>query len=153
MKKNNQQIALLIFIPMLLFTLFITLSNQEKTQSYDEAEKVIYKYFDYRSNKDIKSISNLLVNQDILNSLESEINSTEKISLINISEEKSESIVKAYLRNDKLSNINDVKVFKVSYEVKYKTKELSHKDGVHNSWYFVTRKNEKSNWLIDIFDA
>ncbi|MGL5346933.1 MAG: DUF4829 domain-containing protein [Peptostreptococcaceae bacterium] len=153
MKKNNQLIALFVFIPMLLFTLFITLMSQKDTTHYDEAKTVICNYFDYRNNKDINSLSSLLVNQDIPNSLESEINDTQKISLISITEEKNDSIKKAYLRNDIQSSTKNVKVFKVSYEIQYKSKELSYKDGIYNSWYFLIRENENSNWLIDIFDA
>ena len=153
LKRNNQLIALFVFIPMLLFTLFITVMTQKHTTPYDEAKTVIYKYFNYRNSKDMNSLSSILVNKDILNSLESEINETQKISIISVSEEENDSIKKVYLRNDVQSSTKNVKVFKVSYEIQYKSKELSYKDGVYNSWYFLTRENENSNWLIDIFDA
>ena len=100
--------------------------TQKSTTPYDEAKTVICKYFDYRNNKDMNSLSSLSVNQDILNSLEFEINETQKISLISNDVQSS-------------TNTKNVKVFKVSYKVQYKSKELNYKDGIYNSWYFLTR--------------
>lgn len=75
----------------------------------------------------------------------------EKISLTYIKEETNESILKAYIKDNKSIESENLKVYKVNYEVSYNnnSSEDKYKDGVYESWFFLNRKNSYSKWSID----
>lgn len=152
MKKNNQITALFILIPMLIFTLVVTLNSEASSSYYNESEYVIYKYFDYKNNKDLDSLSKLLLDQDSIYQFESKIDNINKVSLLNIKEESNKSIINAYLRTNTNLKSENIKIYKVSYEIKYNEEDVNHKNGTYESWYFLTRENDKAEWLIDIYD-
>ncbi|MGL5311652.1 MAG: DUF4829 domain-containing protein [Peptostreptococcaceae bacterium] len=152
MKKNNQITALFVLIPMLIFTLVVTLNTQTSSSYYNEAEYIIYKYFDYQNNKDLDSLSKLLLDKDSIYQFKSKIDNIENISILKIEEESNKSIINAYLRNDATLKSENVKIYKVSYEIKYNKEDTNNKNGSYESWYFLTRENNQSEWLIDIYD-
>ena len=151
LKKNNELLAIFILIPMLIFTLLVTL-NTQTSQVNNGAKDVIYKYFDYKNNKDFDSLSKLFLSQNTQHEIKSSMNNIESISLININEENSKSIMDIYLKNSKGIKSENVKIYSVSYRIQY-NKGLSYKNGIYESWYFLTRRNESSKWLIDIHDV
>jgi len=151
--KNDQIIALLILVPMLIFTFFVTIKS-EGFEPVDDAQQIVHEYFYFKNEKDLSSLTKLLINQDDVTELESQLNYIEKISLIYIKEEKNESILNAYLKYNNYLNKENLKIYKVNYEVSYnnKSSNYKYKNGIYESWFFLTRKNTNSKWLIDIYD-
>jgi hypothetical protein len=71
------------------------------------------------------------------------------IKIVNINEELNEGIRNYYLRNGRGSINNTIsenlKVYKVDYEVKYKHDGIGPQDsGIYEWWYFLIRENENS---------
>lgn len=66
------------------------------------------------------------------------------------------SIRDGYIRNGRGSINNttseNLKVYNVDYEVKYKRDGIVPQDsGTYEWWYFLIRENKNSPWLIDDF--
>lgn len=81
-----------------------------------------------------------------------ELDNLDSIKIVNINE----GIRNDYLRNGRGSINNttseNLKVYKVDYEVKYKRDGIEpHVSGTYEWWYFLIRENENSPWLIDDF--
>lgn len=148
--RNNQLVAILILIPMLIFTFFVTIKSEGFTP-VDDSEQIIHKYFILKNERDIDSLSSLLTTYESISILESQLKYLDKISLIYIKEETNESILNSYLKNNNSISPENLKVYKVNYEVSYNDSAPdSFKNGVYESWFFLTRKNVHSQWLIDI---
>ncbi|RDY28345.1 DUF4829 domain-containing protein [Romboutsia weinsteinii] len=151
MTRGNQRIALLILIPMLIFTYFITVYSQTKSHNYPE--KVIYEYFEYKNEKDIESISKLLYNPQDISYIQLEINNLNNISLISVIEEKDESLITAYTKYNNEFSERNVKIYKVKYQVSYNSDSSRYdQSGIYESWCFLTKNNSNSKWYIDILD-
>lgn len=137
---------------MLIFTFCVTVKS-EGFGSIEDAEQVVREYFLLKNEKNIDKLSNLLVTNDSLSSIEEQLKYLDKTSLIYIKEETNESILNAYLKNNELINPQNLKVYKVNYEVSYNdSSPIRYKNGMYESWFFVIRKNNNSKWLIDIND-
>jgi hypothetical protein len=150
--KTNQAIAFLILMPMLIFTFFITIKC-EGFEPMEDGEQIIREYFYLKNEKELSHLSKLLENKDDISELELQMKHIEKISLTYIKEETNESILKAYLKDNKSIANRNLKVYKVNYEVSYNnTSEDKYKNGVYESWFFLNRKNSYSKWFIDICD-
>lgn len=149
MKKNTQTIAFYILIPMLVFTLIATLIS-ENLKSNDVSKKTIYEYFSYRNNKEVEKLKELLVNENDIDFIQSENEYLKSIKLLNIKEEKNDSLKMAYIKNNPIVKGKDTKIYKVKYEITYDSKsKLYNKSGTYESWYFLIN-TYKDNWLIDI---
>ena len=150
MTKQNQIIAIIILIPMLFFTFVITVKPKDKSISSDP-KKIIYEYFDLKNKKDLKSISRLITDTSKLKDLKLELNSIKKISLLDVIEEKNESIINAYLKYNEEANVTNIKIYKVKYDITYNQVNDNFKNsGVYDSWCFLFKKDKSSDWLIDI---
>lgn len=135
---------------MLVFSFAVTVRS-ENLSLQNDSQNVIYQYFNYRNKKDIKSIEKLLLNKEDLNIMRSDNDSLKSIKLINVKEEKNESIKKAYLKNNYSVADKNTKIYKVKYEVIYESRStLSNKSGTYDCWYFLTRSSDDSAWKIDI---
>ncbi|MGL4910982.1 MAG: DUF4829 domain-containing protein [Romboutsia sp.] len=149
--RNNQLIAFLIFIPMLIFTFFVTIKS-EGIGPIDDGKQTITKYFYSKNEKDLLSLSRLLTDGYDTSNLESQLEYLDKFSVVYIKEETNESIINAYLKDNNIKEDN-LKVYKLNYKVLYNTDAPDkYKSGVYESWFFLTRKNSHSKWLIDICD-
>lgn len=149
MRKNTQTIACYILIPMLVFTFVITVYSA-KLNVNDAPKNTIYQYFNYRNDKDIKNLEELLVNKEDLSFIESENEYLKSIRLISVTEEKNDSIKKAYIKNNPTVKGKDTKIYKVKYEIHYDSKsKLYLKSGTYDCWYFLVN-TYKDKWLIDI---
>ena len=140
-------------MPMLIFTFFITIKC-EGFEPMEDGEQIIREYFYLKNEKELSTLSKLFVSKDNISELELQMKHLEKISLIYIKEETNESILKAYLKDNKSIANGNLKVYKVNYEVSYNNNasEDKYKDGVYESWFFLNRENSYSKWFIDICD-
>lgn len=132
--------------------------NNENTKEYSP-EEVIENHFEYYNDKNEEKLLSTLTEWYHEPNMEWDFSNLESIKLLNFEEEQDEKQLNTYLTNGR-GSINgvskeNVKVFKVKYEVKYK---VDGKDGggpmdsgIYEQWYFVIRENEKSPWLIDSF--
>ncbi|WP_270940754.1 DUF4829 domain-containing protein [Romboutsia lituseburensis] len=119
----------------------------------EDAEQVVREYFLLKNEKNVDKLSSLLVTNDSLSSIEEQLKYLDKTSLIYIKEETNESILNAYLKHNELINQQNLKVYKVNYEISYNdSSPIRYKNGMYESWFFVVRKNNNSKWLIDIND-
>ncbi len=149
MRKNSEKIALIILIPMLIFTLLITLSS--KTQDSENTPKqTIQTFFNLKSQKDIEGVSALLADTSNLDSITDAINSIESINLLHIQEEKDKIIRSTYLKYNTSVTTENLKIYKVKYDVKYKITNDSHKNGIYYTWLFLISNDENNNWVIDL---
>lgn len=149
MRKNTQTIACCILIPMLVFTFIITV-NSEKLNVTDASKNTIYQYFNYRNNKDIERLEELLVNKEDIAFIQSENEHLKSIRLLNVKEEKNDSIKKAYIKNNPTVKGKDTKIYRVKYEIIYDSKsKFYNKSGTYDCWYFLVNTYD-DNWLIDI---
>lgn len=137
---------------MLIFTFLVTIKSNG-IELNDESQKTIHEFFNAMNEKDISNISKLLSNNEEINNLKIKLNYLEKISLKSISQEYSESLLKPYIKNNNIKREN-IKIYKVKYYNKYVEKVPNDKfiNGIHESWFYLTRENINSKWLIDSFD-
>lgn len=137
---------------MLIFTFCVTVKS-EGFGPIEDAEQVVREYFLLKNQKNVDKLSSLLVTNDSLSSIEEQLKYLDKTSLIYIKEETNESILNAYLKHNELINPQNLKVYKVNYEISYNdSSPIRYKNGMYESWFFVVRKNNNSKWLIDIND-
>lgn len=137
---------------MLIFTFCVTVKS-EGFGPIEDAEQVVREYFLLKNEKNVDKLSSLLVTNESLSSIEEQLKYLDKTSLIYIKEETNESILNVYLKNNQLINPQNLKVYKVNYEVSYNdSSPTRYKNGMYESWFFVVRKNNNSKWLIDIND-
>lgn len=137
---------------MLIFTFCVTVKS-EGFGPIEDAEQVVREYFLLKNEKNVDKLSSLLVTNNSLSSIEEQLKYLDKTSLIYIKEETNESILNAYLKHNELINPQNLKVYKVNYEVSYNdSSPIRYKNGMYESWFFVVRKNNNSKWLIDIND-
>jgi len=144
--KNNQKIAIIILIPMILFTFIITV----KANSYTvNPVDTIYDYYEFKEKKDITSIKSLLYNKDSLDYIKNQLPYINKINILSAKEYNNQSLINMYLKHNDI-NPSNVKLYKVIYSATY-INEDNYKNGTYESWYFLIQQ-EDSSWLIDVYD-
>jgi hypothetical protein len=129
-------------------------NNKKIDSKGDSAQTVVEKFFQYKNenNKD-KLLTTLTEHWNAPNVVWG-FENLESIKIINIEEEKDEKVKKGYLNNGRGSinetSENNLKVYNVEYDVKYKKDGVGPQDsGLYGWWFFVIRKDENSPWLID----
>lgn len=138
------------------------LKNSSNTTSVDTdveddpAQTVVEKYFLYKNEKNKDKLLTTLTEHYNAPNVAWGFENLNSIKIIDIQEEKSDSVRKGYLNNGR-GRVHgtiekNLKVYKVRYEVKYKRDGVGPQDsGTYDWWYFVIRKDENSPWLIDDF--
>ncbi|SCH65126.1 DUF4829 domain-containing protein [Romboutsia sp. 1001713B170207_170306_H8] len=136
MFKKKQRIAIIVLIPMLLFTFIVTV----KTKSYSSnPANIIHEYYEYKNQKKINEISKLLYNKNELDSIKLQLSYLSEVSIVSIREYNNPSLLNLYLKsNDSLKN-DDIKIYKVIYTASYSSQEL-YKNGEYESWCFLIKK-------------
>lgn len=144
-----------VYISIIIVTLIlISGCSNENTTKIDSAQTVVENFFDYKNekNKD-KSLTTLTERYNSPNVVWG-FENLDSIKIINIEEEMDEQFKNTYLNagrgsiNGTLEN--NIKVYKVKYDVKYKEDGIGPEDsGIYEKWFFVIRKKENSQWLID----
>lgn len=119
-----------------------------------DPQKVVENYFKYMNEKNKEKLLENLTEWH--NNMIWGFENLDYIKIINIEEETNENQKKGYLYNGN-GKINEtkeenLKVYRVDYEVKYKKDGVGPQDsGKYTWWFFVIRKSSSSPWLIDDF--
>ena len=123
----------------------LTLANDDIS-----AEQVIKDYFRWYNFKD-KNQLNRLLNEDRAN-IVWDFDNLEYMRLISVNEEADPKVKRLYITNGrgKQYKSENIKVFKVVYEIKYiDDTKAAQSSGTIHWWYFLIKKDDKSPWLID----
>ena len=130
--------------------------NKNNRVSSYSAQTVVEKHFQYRNEKNKEKLLTTLTKHWDNPNMKWEFENLDSIKIIDIEEERDERIKRGYLGNGR-GNINgvtedNVKVYKVKYEIKFINDEVGPQDsGTYTWWYFLIREDNKSPWLIDDF--
>lgn len=149
--KRKEHIALMIFVPMLVFTFIVTVNSKSYSYNSDNAEKIIYKYYDYKNQKDINSISKLLYNKDELDKIKLKVANIDEINVLSVKEVKNDSLLNLYSKLNNQIQYNDIKIYKVIYSISYKSEE-TYKNGKYETWCFLVKDHDSNNWKLDVYD-
>ncbi|OBR94240.1 MULTISPECIES: DUF4829 domain-containing protein [Clostridium] len=155
-------------IVLVILSLFIILTGcsttkTQQTSSQKQAsesqrllqpKQVVESYFKYLNEKNKKALFTTITEWQKAPNVEWGFDIREYIKLISVNEETNPVFKEGYLSNGR-GSINgvkkeNVKVYKVDYDVKYKEDAITAEDnGKNTSWFFVVRKDKNSPWLID----
>lgn len=119
-----------------------------------DSQKVVENYFKYMNEKNKEKLLGNLTEWH--NNMIWGFENLDYIKILSIEEETNENQKKGYLYNGN-GKINEtkeenLKVYRVDYEVKYKKDGVGPQDSGKYTWWFdVIRKNSSSPWLIDDF--
>ena len=148
-----------IYVSIIITTLIILVgcSNENTTKidsKADSAQTVVENYFQYKNEKNKDKLLTTLTEHWNAPNVVWGFENLDSIKIINIEEEKDEKVRNGYLSNGRGSingtSENNLKVYKVKYDVKYKKDGVGPQDsGIYEWWYFVIRKDENMPWLID----
>ena len=157
MKGKNLGFRMLLIIAVIILAGCSTESNKVAVDSQgDSAQAVVEKYFQYKNEKNKDKLLTTLTERYNAPNVIWGFENLESIKILNIEEEKSQKVRKLYFDNGRgrVNGIrdNNLKIYKVKYEVKYKKDGIGPQDsGTYDYWYYVIRKDENSSWLIDDF--
>lgn len=124
------------------------------TPEFHPAMEVVENYFKYSDEKNEKGVLSTLTDRWNAPNIVWELGNLEYIDLNFIEEETDQKQYESYLKNGRGSingtTMDNLKVFKVMYEVEYKNDYVSSQEsGMYEWWFFLIRKDENSPWLID----
>lgn len=155
MKLKNSTLIIIFCLVVIIFSGCSEESTKiSDTSKKDSAQTVVEKFFQYKNEKNKKKILTTLTDHWNAPNMVWGFENLDSIKIISIEEEKSDSVRKGYLSNGRGSVNNtteeNLKVYKVKYDVKYKKDGIGPQDsGIYDWWEFVIRKDENSPWLID----
>lgn len=155
--KKNLKINNILMITIITLFIFVGCSNninKEKDSTNDSAKVVVENYFKYQNEKDKDKMLTTLTQRYNAPNVVWGFENLKNVKLLNIEEETDENVREGYLTNGMVSinktTKDNLKVFKVKYEINYKKDGIGPKDsGTYDYWYFVIRKDSNSPWLID----
>ena len=157
MKRKNLKFIMLFIIAVIIFAGCSKESAKVEVNSQgDSAQTVVEKYFKYINEKNKDNVLTTLTEHFNAPNIVWGFENLDSIKIINIGKESNDTVIKRYLNNGNGSENgtteNNLKVYKVKYEVKYKKDGIGPQDsGTYDWWFFVIRKDENSQWLIDDF--
>lgn len=150
MTNRYQTIALIILVPMLIFTFIITVKSESPSKS-NSSQQTIYKYFEYRNDKNLESLSKILNNKKDISTITLDSMYLEKISLLSLVKTSNKEITKVYIKNNKISSEKDIMIYNVKYEILYKdNNKLKDRNGTHQCMFILIKGKNDDEWLIDI---
>lgn len=155
MKLNLKLNFAIIIITMFIFVGCSSESNNKEGDSKNiSAQNVVENYFKYENEKNKEKLLTTLTDHWKDSNVDWGFENLDSIKLLSIEEEKNKSVKEGYLKNGRGSTNgtteDNIKVYKVKYEVKYKNDEVGPQEsGTYDWWYYVIRKDENSPWLID----
>ncbi|MBL4931863.1 DUF4829 domain-containing protein [Clostridium paridis] len=153
MRKRVFLIVLLLVSVSIGYYGVKALTSNSQNKSLD-SKQVVENYFKYRNEKNKKEILKTLTKWHDAPNVVWGFENLDNIKIVDIKEENSKDVRNGYLQNGRGSvnntTENNLKVYKVKYEVKYLKDGVGPQDsGVYDWWFFVIRENENSPWLID----
>lgn len=144
-----------VYISIIITTLILLVGcSNENTTKVDSAQTVVEKYFQYKNEKNEDKLLTTLAEHYNAPNVVWGFENLDSIKILNIEEEMDEKFKNGYLSHGRGSingtSENNVKVYKVKYDVKYKEDGVGTQDsGIYEWWFFLIRKDENSQWLID----
>jgi hypothetical protein len=157
MKRKNLKFIMLFIIAVIIFVgCSKEIAKVAVNSQSDSAQTVVEKYFKYKNEKNKDNVLTTLTEHFNAPNVVWGFENLDSIKIINIEKESKDTVIKGYLNNGNGSENgtteSNLKVYKVKYEVKYKKDGIGPQDsGTYDWWYFVIRKDENSQWLIDDF--
>lgn len=149
--KNKQ----FLYLVLILILALIPMScSKNKEDSNIDPQTVVENYFKYCNEKDKDKVLTTLTKRYDTPNMVWGFDNLEYQKIISIVEEQDSNFAKGYLSNGNGSvngtKAENLKVFKIEYEVKYKQDGIGPQDsGKYMWWFYVIREDEKSPWLID----
>ncbi|QAT41627.1 DUF4829 domain-containing protein [Clostridium sp. JN-9] len=119
-----------------------------------QPRQVIENYFKYYNEKNREGILSTQTEVNNTPNIEFGFENLKYIRLISMSEDTNPRQKEAYMKYGR-GSINGVKeenvlIYKVKYDVKYKKNEVGPQDsGMYTKWVTIIRKDKNSPWLID----
>lgn len=119
-----------------------------------DPKQVVENYYKYENEKNKEGMLSTLTKDYGKSNLESLFKKLDYIKVTNISEETNSQVKEGYLSAGKGKTngvkAENVKVYKVFYDVKYKEgAQTAEESGKNQCWMYVIRKDNNSPWLID----
>lgn len=149
--KIRKCIGLLILIVAIILTVGCSNQNTLKGKS---AKEILEYHFKTMNDKNVNEYVKTISERKKNNSGEINFDYLESIKIINVEEETDSNYKKSYLHNgsgrDYGITEDDVKVYKVKFDVKYKEGAITSQDsGIDAQWFYAIRKTSDSQWVID----
>lgn len=157
----NKKIGLIILCLLIVLTGFMIQnpSNKKIQIVYLKPNEVIEKFFKYYNQKNLNGMNSLTTVNYHFSKLNWEFDNLKYIKVSHIVEDTNQTNKEIYIRSRKKNQLIDmekektelenVTIFKVSFEVKYKKDGIGPRDsGKYGYNYTLIRKNKNSPWLI-----
>lgn len=161
---NNKKFGLILLYLLMILTGCETQNIKDKVVQRDllKPKQVIERFFKYYNQKNLEGMNSLTTEKYHSLELNWGFDNLEYIKAINIIEDTNVDEKEIYLRQMKKGQIIDmekekselenVAIFKVGFEVKYKKEGVGPEDsGKDRNEYILIRKDKNSPWLIDSF--
>jgi len=147
----NKNVVLIILITIIFSA--ATCSKQDTSQ-IGNPQSVVENYFNSMNEKNIDEHLKTLSENEKRNQGKINFDKIEYINIISIDEEMDTKFKEGYLQNgrgkEKGISEENLKVYRVKYDVKYKEGTITARDsGIYEEWYWVIRENSNSLWVID----
>lgn len=152
--KGNLKFFIIIIITFLTLISCSKESNKAIDTEDDSAKNVVENFFKYENEKNKDKLLTTLTERYNSPNVVWGFENLDIIKILNIAEEEDEKYKERYFINGRGSvngvAKNNLKIYKVEYEVKFIKDGVGPKDsGIYEHWYFLIRKDENSPWLID----
>ena len=154
MKKNSK-----IYISIIIATLTILVGcSNRNTTKIDSPQTVVENYFQYKNEKNKDKVFTTVTDYYKSPNTNWGFENLDSIKIVNIEEEMDENFKNGYLHAGRGYNTgiseNNVKIYKVTYDVKYIKDGLGPQDcGIYDMWFTLIREDENMPWLIDDMGA
>lgn len=152
MKKITVFILFLVFILSGCSKVKTQVTDSQKQQL--QPNQVIDNYFRYYNEKNKEGVLSTLTEVNKAPNIVFGFENLKYIKLISMSEDINPKQKEAYMKYGR-GSINGVKeenviIYKVKYDVKYKKNGIGPQDsGIYIKWFTIIRKDNNSPWLID----
>jgi hypothetical protein len=153
--KNHSKLPVIIMTVTLMVIIVGVLVWFSKEDKYlkRSPQQVVEDSLRYMSEKNVDDYLKTLSENQRSNRGKVNLDSIENIKIININEENDPNFKKSFLSNGAGRGTgiieDNVKVYRVEYDVKYSEGAVTAQDsGKDVRWFFVMRKDDKSPWLI-----
>lgn len=152
--KGNLKIFIIAIITIISLIGCSKVSNKTINTEDDSPKKVIENYFKYKNEKNKDKLLTTLTDKYNSPNVFWGFENLDSTKIISVEEEKDEKLKESYLVNGSGrvngATKNNIKIYKVKYDVKYKKDGVGPQDsGTYDWWFFLIREDENSQWLID----
>ncbi len=147
----NKNVVLIILITIIFSA---AACSKQDTSQIGNPQSVVENYLNSMNEKNIDEHLKTLSENEKRNQGKINFDKIEYINIISIDEEMDTKFKEGYLQNgrgkEKGISEENLKVYRVKYDVKYKEGTITARDsGIYEEWYWVIRENSNSLWGID----